>query len=91
MPTPIGEMRSSSGLFQQTEETWNELSAPLGLNDFSNPLNQRLAAVAQLNRPIILDDQKVRPLKALRNGDFGMALEAAGTQWSALPSGSQPR
>jgi muramidase (phage lysozyme) len=73
-----GRTHSPSGRYQINAQTYNDLSAKLGLTDFS-PHTQDLMAAQLLVR-----EGAMGPLLA---GDFDAALRAASNAWASLPTG----
>lgn len=69
---------TAAGMYQITRPTWREMSARMGLTDFS-PETQDLAAV-EILRAIGADADILR-------GDLGAALDKASRRWSSLPRG----
>jgi muramidase (phage lysozyme) len=69
---------TAAGMYQITRPTWREMSARMGLSDFS-PATQDLAAVDIL-RSVKADADILR-------GDLEAALDKASRRWAALPRG----
>jgi len=69
---------TAAGLYQITRPTWREMSARMGLDDFS-PATQDLVAVEILRTAGALD--------AILRGDLEAALDKASQRWAALPRG----
>lgn len=69
---------TAAGMYQETRPTWREMSAKMGLADFS-PDTQDLVAV-EILRSIGAADDIVR-------GDLTAALDKASHRWSSLPRG----
>jgi muramidase (phage lysozyme) len=73
-----GADRAASGRYQIQPATYNDLSARLGLTDFS-PHTQDLMAVQRL-----IDRGALGPLL---KGDLAGALGGASQEWASLPQG----
>jgi len=71
---------TAAGMYQETRPTWREMSAKMGLNDFS-PATQDLVAVEIL--------RTIGALDAIVRGDLAAALDKASHRWSSLPRGKE--
>jgi muramidase (phage lysozyme) len=69
---------TAAGMYQETRPTWREMSAKMGLDDFS-PGTQDLVAVEILRTIGAVDD--------ILRGDLAAALDKASRRWSSLPRG----
>jgi muramidase (phage lysozyme) len=69
---------TAAGMYQINKATWKEMSARMGLSDFSAE-TQDLIAVE------LLDAE--RAIHALIQGDVDAALMSASKRWAALPQG----
>jgi len=73
-----GGRTSAAGMYQETRPTWLEMSAKMGLDDFS-PATQDLVAVEIL--------RTIGAVEAIQRGDLASALYKASLRWSSLPRG----
>jgi muramidase (phage lysozyme) len=69
---------TAAGMYQETRPTWREMSAKMGLCDFS-PATQDLVAVEIL--------RTIGAIDAIVRGDLAAALDKASHRWSSLPRG----
>lgn len=73
-----GGRTTAAGMYQETRPTWLEMSARMGLDDFS-PETQDLVAVEIL--------RTIGAIEAILRGDLAGALDKASLRWSSLPRG----
>jgi muramidase (phage lysozyme) len=69
---------SAAGLFQITRTNWRSIAPKLGLNNFSDPHQQQLAA-------LYLMSQHTGGLEALTSGDPSRMMGLAAKDWSSTP------
>lgn len=69
---------TAAGMYQITRPTWREMSARMGLRDFS-PDTQDLVAVEIL--------RTIGAIDAVLRGDLAEVLDKASHRWSSLPRG----